>query len=72
MTQFPPARKRYRTNASIFAWSAKPDELVKAFRKAAKELGCGDESERRFVEALFCLDNALDPRQCLLIELYLR
>ena len=31
-----------------------PEELVMAFRKAAKELGC-DKSEQRFQEALFAI-----------------
>jgi hypothetical protein len=31
-----------------------PEELVKAFRKAAKELGC-NQSEQRFQDALFAI-----------------
>jgi hypothetical protein len=33
---------------------ASPRDVVKAFQKAAKELGC-DQSEQRFQEALFAL-----------------
>jgi hypothetical protein len=33
---------------------ANPRDVVKAFQKAAKELGCG-QSEQRFQEALFAL-----------------
>jgi hypothetical protein len=33
----------------------KPEELVKAFRNAAKELGC-DKSEEQFQETLFAID----------------
>jgi len=35
----------------VKAAKQKPDEQVKAFRKAARELGC-DENEGRFKEAL--------------------
>jgi hypothetical protein len=39
-----------------------PQDLVKAFRKVAKELGC-NQSEQRFQEALFAIGRYKPPRE---------